>query len=224
MKYSVIEEAFYPTPRLVSLVKEYSKGRSLDVGCGTGAYFKFFKGEEIVGVDLESKYFKLIDKKKYKDKKVILKKADIRKLPFNDNSFDFVVSSLVLEYMKTEKELKKSINELQRVLKKDGVLVVTTPHKDLFTLFVRKQIISRLLPKERTDPNFIMGVSRSRKDLEKYGFITRGCLGWVTYKALNKEPLAKIIDQILWKIPFFSGTLVGIYKKDKSYKIIPNEK
>lgn len=213
MKYNITEEIFYPTPRLVSLIKKYSKGKILDVGCGTGAYFKYFKGNEIYGVDLEENYFKLIDKKKYSGKKIILKKADIRSLPFKDNTFDFVVSSLVLEYMHTEKDLKKAISELQRVLKKDGVLIVTTPHKNTFTVFVRRQVISRIFPSSREDPNFIMGVTRSRKNLEKYGFETKGCLGWVTYKAINREMLSKVIDQLFWNIPFFSGTLIGIYKK-----------
>lgn len=213
MKYNITDETFYPTPRLVKLVKKYSKGKILDVGCGTGAYFKYFNGNEIYGVDLEEKYLQSIDKKKYKNKKIVLKKADMRNLPFGDNSFDFVMSSLVLEYMKTEKDLKKAIGELQRVLKKDGVLIVTTPHKNLFTVFVRAQIISRVFPSKRQDPNFIMGVARSRNNLEKYNFKTRGCLGWVTYKAINNEPLANLIDLLFWNVPFFSGTLIGIYKK-----------
>lgn len=214
MKYNITDETFYSTPRLVSLVKKYSRGKILDVGCGTGAYFKYFKGDEIFGVDLEEKYLRAIDKKKYPNKKIVLKKADIRNLPFKDNTFDFVMSSLVLEYMQTEKDFKKAISELQRVLKKDGMLIVTTPHKNTFTVFVRGQIISKIFPNTREDPNFIMGVTRSRKQLEKYKFATRGCLGWVTYKAINMEPLAKVIDIFFWQVPFFSGTLIGTYKKN----------
>ena len=213
-KYKLSEETFYPTPRLVKLIKKYSKGKILDVGCGKGAYFQYFNGSEIYGTDINNEYLKSIDRKKFPEKKIVLKKSDIRKLPFKDSTFDFVVSSLVLEYMKTDKELIKAINELKRVLKTNGVLIVTTPHKNYFTIFVRNQIINKILPKDRQDPNFIMGITRSRQDLEKFGFSTRGCLGWVTYKALDNEPLAKFLDFILWNISLFSGTIVGIYRKN----------
>ena len=118
--------------------------------------------------------------------------------------------------MKTPEELKKAISELKRVLKKNGLLIITTPHKNSFTTFVREYIISQVLPKERIDPNFIMGVARSQKDLKQHGFTTKGCLGWVTYRAINNEFLAQFLDLILWNIPFFSGTLIGIYKKSTS--------
>lgn len=211
--YALSEETFYPTPRLVKLIKKYSKGKILDVGCGKGAYFEYFNGKEIYGIDINDLYLKSIDRNKFPGKKIVLKKSDIRKLPFKNGMFDFVVSSLVLEYMKTEKELSKAIHELKRVLKKNGILIVATPHRNVFTIFVRGQIINRILPRNRKDPNFIMGVTRSKQELEKFGFTTRGCLGWVTYKALRNEPLAKFFDFIFWNIPFFSGTLVGIYKK-----------
>lgn len=213
MKYKVTDEVFYTIPRVASLVKKHSKGKMLDVGCGTGAYFKYLKGKEIYGIDLQSDYFKTIRKAKFSGKKVILKKADMRQIPFRDESFDFVLSVLVLEYMKNDKDLNKAMFELKRVLKKGGVLILVTPHKSPFTSFVRKQIISRILPTKREDPNFIMGVPRSQKDLEKFGFKTFGCLGWVSHKALNNETLAKIIDYFFWKVPFFSGSLIGIYKK-----------
>src|SRR3989344_583834 len=213
MKDSVEDEKFYTIPRVVALVNKYSRGRVLDVGCGTGAYFKYFKGNEIYGIDLEDRYFKLVDKNKYKAKKIVLKKADMRKIPFKDKSFDFVLSVLVLEYMKTNKELKLAVEELKRVLAPGGTLIVVTPHKNSFTDFVRNQIISKYLSKSREDPNFVMGVARKSEDLERLGFKTKGCLGWVSYKALNNKVLADLLDFIFWNAPFFSGSLIGIYEK-----------
>jgi len=213
MKFNDIKETFSTTPKLVILIKKYSKGRNLDVGCGTGAYFKYFKGNEIYGIDLEESYFKSIDVSKLGGKKIVLKKADMREIPFKNGYFDFIVCSLVLEYMKTDKDLNLAVSELKRVLGKGGILIVTTPHKSMFTTFVREQIISRILPKKRNDKNFIMGIARDSSILRKLGFKTRGCLGWVTYKALNKERLSKFLDIVFWNIPFFSGTLVGIYEK-----------
>ena len=136
MKYSIEKEKFYITPRLAVLIQRYSRGKSLDAGCGTGEYFKYFKGEELYGIDVTPTYLKKI--KKPKNKKIFLKKADVRKIPSLNEYFDFVFSAAVLEYMSNEKEIKKAVNEMKRVLKKGGFLIVSVPHNNSFTSFVRK--------------------------------------------------------------------------------------
>jgi len=95
------------------------KGKKcLDAGCGSGRYIKAMLdlgAKEVVGIDLDIK----IARKNIKSKKVKLIKGDIRKIPYKDEYFDFVCCNGVLHHTKNP---KKIINELSRVLKKDGFL------------------------------------------------------------------------------------------------------
>lgn len=211
--YRIDKEKFYPTPRIAQLIKKYSHGECLDAGCGTGEYFPYFnKGVTLYGTDITASYLKKIKPNK-KFKKLILKKGDVRKMPFKDNTFDFIVSVAVLEYMKNTKELDMAVKELKRILKKDGVLVVSAPHKNLFTRFIRRYVIGLMLKQDAKDPFFIMGKEYTKQTLEKYNFNVRGCLGWVTWRNLNNPTLAKIADTVFWFFPVLSGSLIGIYEK-----------
>ncbi|WP_419153866.1 class I SAM-dependent methyltransferase [Weissella viridescens] len=56
--------------------------------------------------------------------------GDIRSLPFEDKSFDFVTSSFVIHNIKSKEERYKAISEAYRVLKQGGTLVIVdTEHK-----------------------------------------------------------------------------------------------
>jgi SAM-dependent methyltransferase len=51
--------------------------------------------------------------------------ADVRVLPFADNAFDVVVSMSTLDHFKTPHEIVASLRELKRVLRRDGLLLLT---------------------------------------------------------------------------------------------------
>jgi len=54
---------------------------------------------------------------------------DARKLPFTDNTFDWVFSSHCLEDIK---EWEKTVQEWTRILKKDGYIILYMPHGDYY--------------------------------------------------------------------------------------------
>lgn len=54
----------------------------------------------------------------------VMQKEDICCLSFDDNSFDLIVCNQVLEHIKDD---RKAISELARVLKPDGIAVITVP-------------------------------------------------------------------------------------------------
>ncbi len=54
-------------------------------------------------------------------KKLIIEKADIRDLPYADNTFDVVIAHHVLKYL-DEEGRKKAVSEMKRVLKKQGFI------------------------------------------------------------------------------------------------------
>ncbi|PIZ53322.1 hypothetical protein COY26_02270 [Candidatus Woesearchaeota archaeon CG_4_10_14_0_2_um_filter_33_10] len=92
----------------------------VDVGCGTGRFISNYPSI-IKGIDQNQESVETCLKKGYD-----VVKADVTKLPFEDNSFDGVHCSHVIEHLQP-KEAYKLLSELLRVLKKDGILVIRTP-------------------------------------------------------------------------------------------------
>ena len=99
-----------------------ARGRLIDVGCGDKPYEHLFRPyvSEYVGVEPEET-FNLTSAS-------TRGKADVyydgKRLPFPDASFDTVINVQVLEHTPRPAEL---IGELARVLRKDGLLILTAP-------------------------------------------------------------------------------------------------
>jgi ubiquinone/menaquinone biosynthesis C-methylase UbiE len=107
-----------------SLIRDsYRKGRILDIGCGSYPYFlESTNFKEKYGIDPSLNILK------FKNKNIFLKKIDItkQKLSFTDNYFDVVTMLAVFEHIDGEK-LDSALREIKRVLKKDGIFIITTP-------------------------------------------------------------------------------------------------
>ena len=99
---------------------DIEKGKVLDAGCGTGAVAKELKEIkpklEIYGIDPDKRILE-IARKKTKD--INFQEAFMQKLPFPDNYFDFVYSSLVVHHIQSEVK-QDAMNEIYRVLKPKG--------------------------------------------------------------------------------------------------------
>lgn len=127
-----IDPAFEKRSRYIleELAKQKPKS-ILDAGCGRGFYVKtvsFFDfPQKITGIDIQDIYVKKAQKITRDDSRISVQKASIYALPFKDNSFDFIINSEVLEHLDND---VKAINELHRVLKKDGVIVITVPNNN----------------------------------------------------------------------------------------------
>ena len=68
--------------------------------------------------------------------------ADACELPVRDESFDVVISSEMLEHTRMP---RRALEELARVLRADGVLVLTTPNR-VWQSLVRAASALRLRP------------------------------------------------------------------------------
>ncbi len=119
--------AYYERPATLSLLPSVRGKRVLDAGCGPGAYAQLLvrRGAKVVGVDVSPKMLRLA-RERVGDK-VELHLADLTEpMKFlKDNSFDAVVSSLVIPYIDNLRHLFK---EFHRVLKRPGVLVFSDGH------------------------------------------------------------------------------------------------
>ncbi len=100
-----------------------SSSRILDVGCGKGFmlydFMQLMPGIKIRGVDV-SEY--AIDNAK-QEVKPFLEICDASSLPFEDSSFDLVISINTVHNLERQK-CSKAIQEIQRVSKKDCFITV----------------------------------------------------------------------------------------------------
>ena len=107
------------------LLVEDLRGKTLlDAGCGTGWFSKIGveRGAKVTSMDLGENLLLEVQKKCETNRVV----GSILDMPFENNSFDFIVSSEVIEHTP---DPHKAIEELARVLKPGGTLVLTTPNK-----------------------------------------------------------------------------------------------
>lgn len=103
---------------------DLNKKLLLDAGCGTGWFSRkgCEFGADVVSVDVG---LGLLSKVAEKCCSHCIA-ASVLSLPFQDDVFDFVVSSDVIEHTQ---DPAKALNELIRVLKPGGILAVTVPNK-----------------------------------------------------------------------------------------------
>ena len=92
-------------------------GKLLDFGCGKKPYESMFAVDEYIGLDIES-----FGHSHLKSKIDVF--YDGKTIPFMDNHFDSVFSSEVLTHIFNTKEI---FSEIYRVLKPDGVFLLTVP-------------------------------------------------------------------------------------------------
>ncbi|MBL7051298.1 methyltransferase domain-containing protein [Candidatus Woesearchaeota archaeon] len=108
---------FIEIPSMIKSVKNIKGKNILDVGCGVGIHAAEYAKSEatVVGVDISKTMIKLA-KERFSDTQFFIASAD--KLPFKDKTFDVVTSSLMVSNIKN---LKKTFQEINRVLKKRGL-------------------------------------------------------------------------------------------------------
>ena len=109
------------------LFEKYSREGSLilEGGCGLGQYLAYYtlSGRRVVGVDFAQKALKNLHRRQ---NHLELCAGDVSRLPFADETFDLYYSGGVVEHF--EGGAEKSLREARRVLKKDGVLLVSVPY------------------------------------------------------------------------------------------------
>lgn len=96
----------------------------LDIGCGTGTFVVLLKrqypGVHVIGLDPDEKALRRAEKKISRAAvSVQLDRGFADQLPYEPQSFDRVFSSFMFHHLE-EREKKKTLNEVRRVLKPRG--------------------------------------------------------------------------------------------------------
>lgn len=162
-------------------------GKWLDAGCGSGYFSRILADNsvEIIGVDASSNMVKEAQSRithirsggtlRFENIKTI------EKLPFNDEYFDGCICLSVLEYLTYP---MTGLDELVRILKPGGHLVLSIPHKHSALRWLQHRIISMQTSgintnlsylktsQYLTSPNEIQSTLtvRNMKVIKNYGF------------------------------------------------------
>ena len=109
---------------LVSNITRLGFGdKVLELGCGTGSSSNLLalQGLEVAGVDISEK---MLGMARLKNKNVNYYKADIKRLPFLDISFDVILGFYILQYV----DVSDVLQEVYRVLKPQGRVCFIEPN------------------------------------------------------------------------------------------------
>jgi len=96
----------------------------LDAGCGTGWFSReaLARGAEVVSLDVGENILSQVAKK-CSTRRVV---GSVLKSPFYPGLFDIVICTEVIEHTPNP---QKALHEMHRLLKKDGILILTVPNQ-----------------------------------------------------------------------------------------------
>jgi len=96
-------------------IKKKMLGKTLDVGCEAGELHDLIKNKDVYGLDFKVKNL---------GKNGVIGNA--QSMPFKGESFDTVIAGELIEHLLNPENFLK---ESKRVLKKNDIIVISTPNK-----------------------------------------------------------------------------------------------
>lgn len=153
-------DRLFETQRFFNDLKE---GKVLDLGISTGEttsdLAEYFRGKDanvdVKGIDIKPELLTKgrqqgSEKPEFQpsSKEPEFAAADVRRLPFKDNSFEGIRMMHVMQYLHEDAK-KEAMKELERVLKENGIAVVG--HIDDFNIYRKKRgrLVLKKLVKSR---------------------------------------------------------------------------
>ena len=185
--------------QIVSVLKTGDK--ILDVGVGLGRLLsQLTLNVEKYGVDISKSY---LNEAKNKGINVCLSK--IEELPYNDNSFDVIVTTDVLEHVF---DLNQCVREIKRVLKPNGYLIVRVPYKEDLSAYVNYDLYE-FIHLRNFDENSLDLFFRKIFNFQFINFELAGIIE-------NNSRLNIPFQTVKYKVNFFEN-LIQHYKLNKYY-------
>ena len=193
----------------INLLKVKTKSvQVLDYGCGVGNFAQevsSFGPKKIVAVDISEEAIKKAKKKlEEANKNIDFRVDNCENLSLDSNSFDVVYGSGILHHL----DLKKSLNEINRVLKKDGAIIFmeplgTNPLINIYRKLTPNDRSPDEHPLKSEDIKLINSIFKN-VEIKYYGFLT--LVFFPFYKSPENSRLFKIIssiDEMILKIKYF---------------------
>jgi SAM-dependent methyltransferase len=197
-------ESFY----LAELWKSKGFNKFLDLGCGLGRHSIFFaqNGYEVNSVDLSE--YGVNHLKNWADKeqlKIEARVCDMLNLPFENDTFDCIIAYNVIYHTDTQGFIK-SLQEIKRVLKRNGELFITLISKNTWS-YQRadkyKRIDSNTILRDEHDterdvPHFYVDIEDIKEYFSGFEFINAP-IEQTEYSIKNPEYCSKHFNLIVRK-------------------------
>ncbi|MBI2110607.1 class I SAM-dependent methyltransferase [Candidatus Woesearchaeota archaeon] len=121
-----------PVQEAIFYSNHWKPDKILDIGCGNCRNLLPFaqQGFQCYGIDFSREMLEKahLYAKKH-NFKVKLRQAHMEHLPFKENTFDYCISIASFHHIETKQKRKKSLQEMRRVLKRDGYLLLAVWNK-----------------------------------------------------------------------------------------------
>jgi len=162
----------YPSLELVRLEQIFFKnkfGHILEYGFGSGCNTEHLlkKNYKVTGLDVSKNAIKFSKRrlKKYNNKVKLLRLLkNSKKLPFKNNSFDYIVALSVLSLLGSKKKIQYLLSEFRRVLKPGGKIILDI--NSINSEFSQKKISSNVYQTKILKKNILTYCSSNLKDFE----------------------------------------------------------
>lgn len=201
-----LKTAFFKRRReIICSMLPKGDGLAIDLGCGLGVYSHDMlkRGFKVVSVDISRSYLEKAKRmsKKLKFNHVHFILADAQSLPFRNSIFCLVLCSEVLEHLPN---YLKGLQEIIRILKSKGVLVLSIPSSFSFTeiLLRSKEHLHKINPVWLKNTLKTSGFSITN---EKYcNFVIKPIID-LKLRFVKKYLMLHLwicLDRVVGKIPF----------------------
>ncbi len=169
-----------------------SETRVLDAGCGRVGVLSLYKDKAALAVGLDAEFASLKDNLGLDH----LVAGDLNKMPFVDGSFDLVLSTWVIEHLRTP---DIAFAEIARVLRRGGRFIFLTPNawnyvvlaNRLIPAWLQRRLVPKVYGRSKADtfPTAYKANTKRRLD-EKLGRVGLRCeefhyIGDPSYIAAN---------------------------------------
>ena len=167
-----VQETMNSYQPLLDVIDKYldKNGVFFDGGCGLGRWPIFIKGRgcpRVIGLD---NLHRPLQKLKEYDPEVEAVVGTVLEIPLRSESVDYYFSGGVIEHF--EEGPQQCLSEAHRILKKDGILLVSVPYQNVYRSTIRRWLVMPMLklivPKMRDRNRVFYQYYYSQRDLRKF--------------------------------------------------------